>query len=258
MASGGSCNVWRIALCIYIAVIASALCVIWYVGWENIASQIFDAADESNRKSKLIAGFILYCGMVITGTFWLPAPMFFMIMLGFFCGFWMGFCFCVTGELTALALSVTLVRICDCMREATESMPKLRQVSAVLSEEDAKFLILFRFITLPLCVKNYSLGIVDRPIWRLLLLSVPGAAYYSGIFVYLGTKAPAAVNHLRKGETDFVWKLFTGLEIFIIVVSISCAIGLALFAWWEYDKRVKGLTDPLLREEEKHPVSTSS
>lgn len=243
------CNVWRVCLCIYISIIVSALILIWYIGWQNVASHVFDTAEESSSESKLLVGFVLYLMLVFVGTFWLPLPSFFMILLGFFCGFWMGWCFTFAGELTTLAISVSLVRFVDCMREAVESMPKLRQATAILAEEDAKFLILFRFITLPLCVKNYSLGLVDRPIWRLMLLSAPGAAYWSGIIVYLGTKAPQAVKHLRKGETNFIWDLFSGWEIAVIAISICAAVGMAAFAWYEYNKRVKGLTDPLLRED---------
>lgn len=248
-ASRGGCSVWRFFLVVYIAIILTALITVWYVGWDNVATFIFDTAGESSDKSKVLVGFMLYCMLVFVATFWLPLPSFFMLLLGFFCGFWMGVAFCATGELTALVISVLLVKFCDCMREATEEMPRLREVAAVLSEEDAKFLILFRFITLPLCVKNYSLGLIDRPIWRLVLLSAPGTCYWSSIIVYLGTKAHVALDRLRKGETGFVWEIFSGWEILVVVVSILAAIGIGAFAWYEYQKRVDkmepGLTDPL-------------
>lgn len=247
----GSCNIWRVCLILYIAVIVSILLFVFYTGWDRIASYIFDVADESSQQSKLIVGFMLYCLLVFVGTFWLPSPGFCMLLLGFFCGFWTGTAFGVAGELTALVLSVTLVRVFDCMRDAVEHMPKLRQVSAVLAEEDTKFLILFRFIMMPLCVKNYALGVVDRPPWRLALLSAPGACYWAGIIVYLGTKAHVAMKHLRRGESDFVWDLFSGWEILVIGVSILAAIGIAAVAWWEYRKREAGLTDPLLPHEVK-------
>jgi len=243
------CNIWRICLCIYLAIILTALCFVWYVGWEHVATYVFDSAgDEEN---KLAAGFMLYCCLVFVATFWLPLPGFFMLLLGFFCGFWMGVVFCIGGELTSLTLSILLLRFCDCMKEATEKMPKLKEVAKVLSEEDTKFLILFRFITMPMCVKNYSLGLVDRPLWRLVLLSVPGCVYWSSIFVYFGTKAHQAASRLRKGETHFVWTLFSGWEICVVVVSILAAIGIVTFAWLEYKKRVAGLTEPLLQDDER-------
>jgi len=241
--------VWPCVLCFYITVVVTGLFTIWYVGWENVATWIFDTANAED--SKVVSALVLYCCFVFVTVFWLiPGPVFFLLLIGFFCGFWMGWVVAAFGEATSLVVSCLLVQSWSVVRDMVEENQTIKQAAEVLAEEDVKFIILFRFVTMPLPIKNYAVAIIQRPIWRKTLLCLPGIVFYTAIFAYFGSKAHAVMDKLRKGRISEIKNLFGGWEIVIIVVSVLASVGMACFAYIEYRRRASRLpsTTPLVSE----------
>lgn len=214
--------VWLIILVSVIAIIAT-------LGWEGTAKLIFDAA----KVDPVISGSVLFPLAIFTMIIPLPAPILFMILLGFFCGFWVGMALNIVAQIIALLGVILLVHLCGCVREWIEETPALRTVVQVLEREDTKFVVLLRFILMHPAIKNYAVAALSIPTWRIVALSLPGVLWYSFFWAYLGSLAERFVEGLRRGDTSDV---FSGYEFVIFGVSIVATVGIAIFGYQEYMK----------------------
>jgi len=148
--------------------------------------------------------------------------------------------FAITG---AALLSVFLGRCC--LREPIRSwledgdFPTTRRMLLVLEDEEysLKFQVLFRFLFIPMFVRNYVPSTLDIPIWKLAVGSIPHSLWISLLFASIGATFKDTAQLIRDGKEvsfrDMKWQ-----QALILVVSLVVAIVLAFYAQRKYMERV--------------------
>merc|ERR1712129_227827 len=156
-------------------------------------------------------------------------------------GFALGFIAELIGYLICLCLARTCFK--TRIRQVMMESALLQEVLSVCEDDPTgKFLVLFRFISLPVWVKNYSIGMLDIDWPKAILIFIPAEIFYAGIFSYIGSKSRLVADALRKGDTNKAIHAFSGVEVGIVCVSILCVLMVILFGWCEYIKRRESLT----------------
>lgn len=130
----------------------------------------------------------------------------------------------------------------------------------LICEEDpsGKFLVLFRFLTLPVWANNYSIGMLDIDWLKAFLVFVPAQSYYTAIYAYVGSKGYIAADAIRKGDTLKVLESFSGAEVMMLCVSVSVAILILVLGWREYARRREKLTEGACSESSSLKVAKAA
>merc|ERR1719491_827642 len=135
--------------------------------------------------------------------------------------------------------------------------------SLLVCEDDptGKFLVLFRFISLPVWVKNYAIGMLDIEWSKAVLIFIPAETFYAGIFSYIGSKSYVIAHAIRKGDTQKALDSFSGAEVAMVAVSMLCMTLVIIFGWHEYSIRrgalaegVRGESAPLAAAPKPRPA----
>jgi len=204
-------------------------------GWTTFVESLFSVVEGTEHKS--LQALVINTVLVIMIVCCLPGPAFCVMLDGFFFGFWKGFALGWIGELIGYVICVALARTClkDRMRQWILESEMLREMLMVC-EEDAtgKFLVLFRFISLPVWAKNYAIGMLDLEWPKTILVFIPAETFYAAIFAYIGSKSYVIADALRKGDTQKAMDSFSGVEVAIVGVSMLGAVLISLFGWREY------------------------
>lgn len=233
---------------LYLTLVAF-LCVLCCAGilvysWENFIGFLFTMIEGS--QSKVVQALVINGVLVVMIVCCLPGPAFCVILDGFFFGFLKGFALGFIAELIGYLICICLARTCfKChIRQMMLESAPLREVVMVCEEDSTgKFLVLFRFISLPVWVKNYAIGILDIDWLKTILVFIPAELFYAGIFSYIGSKGRFIADAIRKGDSQKAVHAFSGVEVAIVCVSILCVLLVILFGWYEYIKRRKSLTE---------------
>lgn len=214
----------------------AALLLVW--GWSHFVESLFEAIEDSESKAE--QALVINSVLVLMIVCCLPGPAFCVILDGFFFGFWKGFALGFVFETIGYLLCILLARTClqAYLREMILENVRLKEMILVC-EEDAsgKFLVLFRFLTLPVWAKNYSIGMLDIDWLKAFLVFVPAETYYAGIFAYIGSKGYLIADAIRKGDTDKALDSFSGAEVLMVCVSVFVAILIVILGWHEYTIR---------------------
>jgi len=155
---------------VWITILVTVIITIATLGWEGTAKLIFDAA----KVDPWVSGTVLCSLAIFTMIIPLPAPILYMILLGYFCGFWIGMALNAFAQTVALLGVILLVYLCGCVREWIDETPMIRKVVQTLEREDTKFVVLLRFILMHPAIKNYAVAALNIPTWRIVALSMPG------------------------------------------------------------------------------------
>jgi uncharacterized membrane protein YdjX (TVP38/TMEM64 family) len=115
--------------------------------------------------------------------------------------------------------------------------PKVRRMMRVLEDSDnsLKFQILFRFLFVPMFIRNYGPATLCIPIWKLALGTLPHSAWISLLFASLGATFKDAAELIQDGKEvsfkDMKWQQGT-----ILLVSLAVAIMLGFYAQRKYNE----------------------
>lgn len=220
------------------SVVVSCAGLLMYVYWSLFVDSVFEAveADESKAVQALVINSILV--IMIVGC--LPGPAFCVILDGFFFGFSKGFVLGFTAELIGYLMCICLARTCfkTRMRQWMSANKVLHEV-VMISEEDptGKFLLFFRFLSIPVWMKNYTIGMLDLDWLKTILVFLPAETFYAGIFAYIGSKGYTIAKAIRKGDTQKALHSFSGFEFAIFDVTMIVAVMIIVFGWREYSSR---------------------
>jgi len=217
-------------LCVFAC---AAILLVW--GWALFVNTLFETIEDS--ESKVAQALVINSVLVVMIVCCLPGPAFCVILDGFFFGFWKGFALGFVFETIGYFLCICLARTClqRHMREVIMDSSLLKEMIIVCEEDSSgKFLVLFRFLTLPVWAKNYSIGMLDIDWLKAFLVFVPAETFYAGIFAYIGSKGYKIADAIRKGDTDKALDSFSGAEVMMVAVSISVAVLMVVLGWREY------------------------
>jgi len=215
-----------------------------YVGWAHFVDLLFEAVEAAEHK--WIQALVINSVLVIMIVCCLPGPAFCIILDGFFFGFVKGFLLGFVAEFIGYMICVSLARTCfkARMRQWMLESPLLSEMLMVCEEDSTgKFLVLFRFISLPVWAKNYAIGMLDLEWVKTILIFLPAETFYCGIFSYIGSKSYIIADAIRKGDTQKAMNSFSGVEVMIVCVSILGMVLMVLLGWREYCIRREAIAE---------------
>mmetsp|Transcript_33019 Transcript_33019/g.51258 ORF Transcript_33019/g.51258 Transcript_33019/m.51258 type:complete len:283 (+) Transcript_33019:115-963(+) len=230
-------------LIVLICVLACAsVFLVW--AWGDFVSVLFEAIESS--ENKVAQAMVINSALVVMIVCCLPGSVFCLILDGFFFGFWKGFALAFVFETIGYLLCICFARTClqARLREMIMENAVCKEMILICEEDSSgKFLMLFRFLTLPVWANNYCIGMLDIDWLKAFLIFVPAQSYYAAIYAYIGSKSYIAADALRKGDTLKVLDSFSGAEVIMVCVSVSVAVLLLVLGWKEYGRRRDKLTE---------------
>lgn len=253
--AGRANDVARYLPYVFVLTILLALALLSTVGWRQVFTFVFDAVESSDHK--VMQALIINGLLVTVSVCCLPAPLFFMILDGFFFGFRLGWLLCFCALFLAALISRLVAQTClkERVRSWVNSVALLSEVFQICEEDPSgKFLVLIRFLFMPGFVKNYGMAMLDISTLKFLLVCTPGELFYSGIFSYAGSKAYQVVKKLRHGDTESVAQSFPVSETVIALMSVVIVVLLGVMGWQEYKQRREKLKLDGEREGERQPL----
>lgn len=134
--------------------------------------------------------------------------------------------------------------------------PFVRRLMLVLedSESTLKFQILFRFLFIPMFLRNYGPSTLQIPFWTLVVGSIPHSLWISLLFASLGSTFKDTAALIRDGKeldlSTLRWQ--QGL---IFAVSMLLAVFLAVFAHQKYREKLDEEEAGALRGKPRAPVA---
>jgi len=117
--------------------------------------------------------------------------------------------------------------------------PRMRRMMLVLEDEgnSLKFQVLFRFLFIPMFLRNYGPSTLQVPIWKLSAGAIPHSIWISILFASLGSTFKDTAELIRDGKefqfSDIRWQ--QGL---LAAAAITVAICLGIYAHRKYMEKL--------------------
>lgn len=231
--------------CYFGSFVAFGLCFLMFIGialyynWESFFKYLFDTI-EANEEHQVLQAVVINTLLVILIVCCMPGPGFLMILNGFFFGFWKGFALGFVGEFIAYLISVVLARtwLRVSIREWLTTHSTLRELVLICEQDPSgKFLVLVRFLMVPVWAKNYSIGLMELEWLKIALVCIPGMSFWVAKFSYIGYKSRQMAEAMSKGDQGKIMDNFSGLELVMVSVSVTVMILLTAMGWYEYNAR---------------------
>lgn len=117
---------------------------------------------------------------------------------------------------------------------------RTRIMMMVMEDEESsiKFQALFRFLFIPMFIRNYGPSTLEIPLWKLAVAAVPHSLWISILFASLGATFQDTAELIRDGKkadpSSVHWQ-----QALIFCVAFVVAILLSIYAYWKYDERLK-------------------
>mmetsp|Transcript_23779 Transcript_23779/g.55399 ORF Transcript_23779/g.55399 Transcript_23779/m.55399 type:complete len:269 (+) Transcript_23779:78-884(+) len=224
---------------LFVLCVASTVLAMHLYGWEAIASDIFKAVD-AKKEQRVLQAAVINILLAATITLCLPGPMLLVLLNGFFFGFWIGFPLTFASELCAALCSWVIARFC--FKQSIRSYllrNRLAKDLILICEEDpsGSLLLLYRFLGMPVWLKNYSMAILDIPLLTFVLVFVPASILYGGLMTYVGSKAYVVADEFRKGNVSAAYDQFSGLEFLMAGLSSTALLVLGFVGWRQLKAR---------------------
>jgi len=118
--------------------------------------------------------------------------------------------------------------------------PELRRMVLVLEDdkESLKFQVLYRFLFMPIGLRNYVPATLKVPLWKLMLSAIPHSVYISFMFASLGCTFDSSAQLIRQGREvslkDLKWQ-----QLLIFIVAAAMGIALAVYAQRKYTEHLR-------------------
>lgn len=118
--------------------------------------------------------------------------------------------------------------------------PTSRRLLLILEDENHSlgYQICFRFLTIPLFVRNYGPSILDIPLWKICLGCVPHAIWVSVLFASLGDTFRSVAMLLREGHDvsadNIKWQ-----SLLIFILSASVTMLLSTYLYMQFMKKLR-------------------
>eukprot|EP00929_Paragymnodinium_shiwhaense_P124000 TRINITY_DN9872_c0_g1_i1.p1 TRINITY_DN9872_c0_g1~~TRINITY_DN9872_c0_g1_i1.p1 ORF type:complete len:279 (-),score=43.19 TRINITY_DN9872_c0_g1_i1:117-953(-) len=186
----------------------------------------------------VILGGLIVFFIVILIPLWPPL----MIVTGMVFGFWNGLCICtismILGALLSFLLGRTLLR--DAVRDYVEQSDysSIRRIMHIVEEDgnSLKFMFLFRFLFIPIWIRNYLPSLFNISVWVFLLPVCVHSLWICTIFAAVGATTKdlaeaAAGGKKSKGVNKNQLLIFGAATVSMILISI--------LAYREYAKKLE-------------------
>lgn len=184
-------------------------------------------------------GLLTSFSIVLILPIWPPLCMASGLIFGLAWGSLLNFFAILTGAVISLALGRLLFR--EPIRRFIEDgeYHKMRKIMLVLEDSSTsiQFLVLFRFLWIPMFIRNYGPSTLNVEFWKLVVSCVPHTIWISIIFASLGSTFKDTAQLLRD-DKEFSFKSMKWQNLLLFVVSFIISTALAIYAHKKYSEHV--------------------
>lgn len=134
------------------------------------------------------------------------------------------------------------------------NFPLAQRALQCLEEADDSFqiLILFRFLLVPIWMRNYAPSTLRFPLWKLLVSAIPHTLWASFVLASLGTSLQD-VEEVFTHDSHFKLSNVKWQNIAMFIVSCLTAVLISLYSYKKYSELTSGESTPLLEHGRKEP-----
>jgi len=158
------------------------------------------------------------------------------------------------GVVVSLLLGKTVLQ--EPVRQWLDSgnFPLAQRALQCLEEADDSFqiLILFRFLLMPIWMRNYAPSTLRFPLWKLLVSAIPHTLWASFVLASLGTSLQD-VEEVFTHDSHFKLSNVKWQNIAMFIVSCLTAVLISLYSYKKYSELTSGESTPLLEHGRKEP-----
>jgi len=247
--SGGAVHVFfEYVLPIFLITLGVALLVLFFwIGPVAVFSFILSfIPKDPGMEYAIMMLVVIVVAIVALTPFWPPL----MIVTAMVFGFWHGFIICWCAMVLAAVISFIIGRffLMQSFREYifNSDYPRLLRMIRVVEAEDNsfKFVFLFRFLYLPIWMRNYIPALLNISFWQFLVSVMVHGVMICLIFASTGAATKDATEVIAAGDNP--WKKMDPKQILIMAVSLTATMSLSYLAYVEYANK--------LEEEEGEPL----
>ena len=134
------------------------------------------------------------------------------------------------------------------------NFPTAKKALQVLEEADdsMQFQILFRFLFIPIWLRNYAPATLHIPVWKLLLAAIPHTLWVSFIFASLGLSLQDANDMVNHGGEIKLWDA-KWQHLLMFAVSAVMSLLLSWYSYKKYAEMMSGEGKPLNENQRREP-----
>lgn len=128
--------------------------------------------------------------------------------------------------------------------------PAAQQAFKCLEEADdsLQFLVLFRFLIIPIWMKNYAPATLRIPVWKILAAAFPHTIWISFLYSALGASLQDAEDLLTHGSefklSDLKWQ-----HTLLFISAAVASLLISLYSYRKYSEATSEERTHLLRKE---------
>jgi len=263
--SGFSMTVWShetrarafqyVSILIFVASLLVGAAFVYWVGPSYLIQQaLITLPDDPGWGWFAGWGLLLMVAVVFFFPLWQAIMAASGLMFGLFWGSALNFVGLYAASLICLVLGRTLLQ--EPIRTWLEEgyFPTARHALQVLEEADdsTQFLVLFRFLYIPIWFRNYAPATLHIPLWKLLVTAIPHTFWVSFMFASLGLSLQDANNMVSHGEKFEIWDA-KWQHIAMFVVSSFMALLLSWYAYRKYAEVMHDEGKPLNANAKREP-----
>mmetsp|Transcript_81904 Transcript_81904/g.208155 ORF Transcript_81904/g.208155 Transcript_81904/m.208155 type:complete len:274 (+) Transcript_81904:94-915(+) len=188
--------------------------------------------------------YAILIGAGIAVLMMVPVPLIFMILLvpGMVFGFEIGMVILLCGLLVGVSTAFCIGRwafqdaIRDCIQQGDSEKAKLALKILETDEDSFLLLVLFRFLMMPFFAKNFGVGILRIPLWKLILSAIPHHLWVAFVFASLGSVFKDSADLLRKGG-KMDWNNLKWQNVAGPIAGIIGSVLIGVIAYRIYQRR---------------------
>lgn len=231
-------RVCALAGCLFI--FAAVACMMFYHGPRAVVRDIVKLLPKDPGWGHCVGLiFITVLSITMVMPIWPPLCM----IAGLLFGFWKGWCMNAVSIYGAALLSFilgrTVLREPVCAYLEGGSLPHLSRIMKMMEDEDdaLRLQICFRFLVIPMGVRNYAPAILQIPFWKLCVGCVPHTVWISLLFASLGATFKDTAALIRDGG-EFSFSRLRWQQGLIFTLSFTMTVLLAVHAWAKFSEQM--------------------
>eukprot|EP00438_Fugacium_kawagutii_P009776 Skav218797 [mRNA] locus=scaffold1140:212667:215312:- [translate_table: standard] len=131
------------------------------------------------------------------------------------------------------------------------SFPLAQRAFRSLEEahDSFQFLVLFRFLLMPIWMRNYAPATLRVPMWKLLLSALPHTLWVSFILASLGTSLQDLEDVFTQ-DSQFKLSNIKWQDFAVFIVACLATVCVSLYSYKKYNELMNDESAPLLRSKD--------
>lgn len=228
----------KISTAVICILVGLVLCIgSWIYGPQAVIKDLLSLLPEKPGWGWFIGwGLVVALSIIFFLPFWPPMCIGAGYIFGFYWGTVLNFFAIFLAAFVAIVLGRFVLQ--EPVREWIEqsNSPRLRRMARVLEDTDQalKFQVLFRFLFIPMFIRNYLPSTLNVPLWTLTLASLPHTLWISLVFASIGESFTDLGQVLKEGD-EFSLSLVKWQSVATILLSIVVALLLSFYAHHQYN-----------------------